>query len=74
MAGKVVPSWFISSVQKGTGSEASVAHGLGRTPTVVFAFLISDTTSSASITEGTHTDVYCKFDVTQYAQYHIVAG
>jgi len=57
-AGKL--SYFKSSEQTGTGSEQSIAHGLGRTPALVIVVPTENTTgNSMDLSEGIHdgTDV-----------------
>lgn len=63
---------FISSVQTGTGSSQSIAHGLGATPAhVLVAF--TGTTASQAVTEGTHTGTNVVVTVTTGATFKVIA-
>lgn len=46
-------SFFKSTTQTGTGTEQSVAHGLGRTPALVLV-LMAEGGVTGQVTEGTH--------------------
>ncbi len=63
---------FVSGLRTGTGSEESIAHGLGSIPDDVWCNL--DSTSSKSYIMGTHTSAVIKVTVTNGAPYRIHAG
>lgn len=71
-AGKI--SFFQSAEITGTGSEADTAHGLGRTPAVVIAYITQkDTTTAFDLVEGVHDGTNIKVNVATTAKYKIVA-
>jgi hypothetical protein len=63
---------FVSTTQTGTGSEQSIAHGLGAIPDYVLIDL--DSTSSKTYIKGTHTTTHVKVTVTNGATYKVYAG
>ena len=63
---------FISTVQTGTGSSQSIAHGLGVTPTNVFV-TFTGTTAAQAVTEGTHTSTNVVVTVTSGATFKVLA-
>ena len=65
---------FVSSEQTGNGSEQSIAHGLGATPTKVIVTLTQFGGSTAcSIQEGTHDATNCKINVSNTVKYKVWA-
>jgi len=71
-AGKI--DFFQSTEQTGTGSEANVAHGLGRTPTLVIVYPTENTTGNTmNITEGTHDGTNIKVNAPATMKYKVVA-
>ena len=66
--------YFLSAETAGTGSEANIAHGLGRTPTLVLVILTQkDTTTAVQITEGTHDGTNCKVNCESTASFKVFA-
>lgn len=70
-------SVFESTEQTGSGSEQSIAHGLGRIPAtvIVTATELPDAAAETGfdIAEGTHTDTQVKVTVTNTVKYKVVA-
>ncbi len=65
---------FQSAVRTGTGSQETIAHGLGVAPTMVLVSVYDTTeTSTYTITEGTHTTTNLLVTVTADIQYKVVA-
>lgn len=69
-AGKI--DYFKSTEQTGTGSEQDIAHGLGRTPTLVIAYP-SELTGIGTIVEGTHDGTNVKVTAVTGDKYFVVA-
>jgi hypothetical protein len=69
---KAKTAMFISTIQTGTGSSQSIAHGLGATPSAVFVSFTGSTASQA-VTEGTHTSTNCVLTVTSGATFKVQA-
>lgn len=68
------PTYFGSTEQTGTGSEQSIAHGLGTTPSLVWITLTEFSASDdVDITEGTHDGTNIKFNVTNTVKYRVYA-
>lgn len=68
--------FFQSSEQTGTGSAQNIAHGLGRTPTLVIVYPTDTapaTTGAYTLTEGTHTSTNVVVTVTSGKKYRVVA-
>ena len=63
---------FVSTVQTGTGSSQSIAHGLGVVPSAVVVSFTGSTASQA-ITEGTHTTTNVVVTVTSGATFKVTA-
>jgi hypothetical protein len=63
---------FVSTVQTGTGSSQSIAHGLGVTPSAVFVSF-TGSTSSQAVTEGSHTSTNVVVTVTSAATFKVIA-
>lgn len=66
---------FQSTIQTGSGSEQSIAHGLGSVPTLVL-LSIYDTNGVAlphAMSEGTHDATNLKVTVTNNVKYKVVA-
>lgn len=65
---------FVSTEQTGTGSEQTIAHGLGRTPTSVFVSITDDNSGAGfTITEGSHDGTNVAVTVTDSAKYKVLA-
>ena len=62
---------FVSEEQTGNGSEQSVAHGLGRTPSKVF--VIWQGSGTFTVAYGTHTSTHVKVTVANTAKYLVIA-
>ena len=69
--------FFVSVVTTGTGSSADIAHGLGQTPDLVLAALVSLTEGDAAgtheIVYGTHDAVNLKFTAPTTVKYIAIA-
>lgn len=63
---------FVSTEQTGTGSSQNIAHGLGATPTVVLVAL-TNVSSVATITEGSHGSTNVVVTATSGAKYKVMA-
>lgn len=72
-SGKI--SFFKSTEQTGTGSEQNIAHGLGRTPSLVWVSSSDDNgvTGAITLTEGTHDSTNVKVTATTSAKYKVLA-
>lgn len=65
---------FQSSVQTGSGSQQSIAHGLGVVPSLVLASVYnSDGIDNWTIVEGSHTSTNLLLTVTSGVQYKVIA-
>ena len=64
--------FFKSTEQTGTGSAQNIAHGLGVTPGLVFAF-VTDAGSTYVLTEGTHDATNVVVTVTSGKKFKVVA-
>lgn len=67
---------FVSSVQTGTGSAQSIAHGLGAVPAAVMITpydLTPATAGDYTVTEGTHTTSNVVATVTSGKKYKVLA-
>lgn len=66
---------FQSTVQTGTGSAQSIAHGLGVVPTLVHVSIYNTNGVSLpfAITEGTHTTTNIVVTVTSNVQFKVIA-
>lgn len=64
---------FKSEEQTGDGTEQSIAHTLGATPTLVFVVPTLVGTDGVTITEGTHGSANLKVTATTGAKYKVVA-
>lgn len=65
-------SFFKSTEQTGTGSAQNIAHGLGRTPTLVVVVPTS-TNNGHTFVEGTHTSTNVVVTATNGATYKVIA-
>lgn len=67
--------WTLSTEQTGDGTEQSIAHNLGVTPTTVIIIITGSpaTYAALSITEGTHDDTNVKVTVTADWLYKVLA-
>lgn len=63
---------FVSDEETGTGSEQSIAHGLGVIPSKVIV-AIQTTAGAVSIVEGTHTDEDILVTVTSGDTFKVLA-
>lgn len=70
-SGKI--SYFKSTEQTGNGSEQDVAHGLGRTPSLVMVIASELTGGADDIAEGTHDGTNVKVTATSGVKYKVVA-
>lgn len=70
-AGKI--SYFKSTEQTGNGSEQDVAHGLGRTPSLVLVIPSEATGGTDDYAEGTHDGTNVKVTATSGAKYKVLA-
>lgn len=66
---------FQSTVQTGTGSAQSIAHGLGVTPSLVYVSIYNTNGVSLpfAITEGSHTSTNIIVTVTTNVQFKVIA-
>jgi hypothetical protein len=65
---------FVSTEQTGSGSEQSVAHGLGATPTkVIVAVTEFGGSTAVDVAEGTHDGTNCKVTISSGVKYKIWA-
>lgn len=64
--------FFKSTEQTGTGSAQNIAHGLGVTPGLVFAF-VTDAGSTYVLTEGTHDATNVVVTVTSGKKFKVIA-
>lgn len=64
---------FKSTEQTGNGSQQSIAHGLGVTPSVVMIIPSNLTGGAYVVTEGTHTSTNVVVTVTSGEKYLVVA-
>jgi hypothetical protein len=64
---------FLSSEQTGTGSEQSIAHGLGAVPALVFVVASNLSGGPYVISYGTHDGTNCKVTATTGEKYRVVA-
>lgn len=67
---------FLSAEQTGNSNPQNVAHGLGKTPTVVAIFITGDARAgwgTITITEGTHTATNVVVTVTTNIKYRVLA-
>lgn len=73
---KAKTAMFVSTEQTGTGSSQNIAHGLGVTPTVIFA-APTDTSPSTvgvyTVTEGSHTSTNVVLTVTSGKKFKVMA-
>lgn len=71
----VIPSTsvFLSDEVTGNGSAQSTAHGLGTTPSLVFAIPSDLTGGVLAVTYGTHTSTNAIVTVTSGEKYRVVA-
>ena len=67
------PKVFHSSEITGNGSEQATAHGLGRTPDLVFAVPTNLTGGAYVVVYGTHDSTSARVTVTNGEKYRIVA-
>jgi hypothetical protein len=71
-AGKI--DFFKSTETTGTGSEADIAHGLGRTPALVIVVPTENTTGNTlDITEGAHDGTNVKVNAPSTCKYVVYA-
>lgn len=64
---------FLSAEQTGNGAPQNVAHGLGVTPSLVFAIPSDHTGGVFAIVYGTHTSTNAVVTVTSGEKYRVVA-
>ena len=64
---------FKSNAVTGTGSEQDVPHGLGATPSLVFAVASDLTGGPYTVTYGTHDATNCKVTATTGEKFVVVA-
>lgn len=67
------PVSFLSTEQTGNGSAQNVAHGLGTTPSLVFAIASDHSGGQFTVTYGTHTSTNAIVTVTNGEKYRVVA-
>lgn len=66
--------YFKSTVQTANGSEQSIAHTLGRTPSLVLVIVQDDNAvADVAIVEGTHTSTNCLVTITSAVDYIVFA-
>jgi len=67
--------FFLSAEQTGDGTEQSIAHGLGATPTLVLIIITGSpaTYAALTVTEGTHDATYARVTVTSGWRYKVFA-
>jgi hypothetical protein len=71
---KVVSGKFQSTVQTGSGSAQSIAHGLGVVPSLVLVSVYNnDALSSWSVVEGAHTSTNVIVTATSGISYKVIA-
>jgi len=74
IAGLAKVFMFLSAEQTGNGAAQSIAHGLGKTPALVFVVVTDDTGDSTwAVAYGTHTAINCLVTVTNTVKYQVVA-
>jgi hypothetical protein len=79
-ANSLSASGIYQASSTGTGSEQSIAHGLGSTPALVVAIPTaghdgsgSPGTSAGTVSYGTHTSTHIKVTVTEGCTFRVVA-
>ncbi len=71
---KVGPDgWFSSVEQTGTGSAQNIAHGLGRTPSVVIVSVSDNAAGNGVWSPGTHTDANVVITAASGVKYYVWA-
>ena len=75
LTGGLAPaSKFTSTEQTGTGSSQNIAHGLGTTPSLVWAMVSnSGATGIYTLVPGAHDATNAKFTVTSGVKYYVIA-
>lgn len=66
-------SVFLSAEVTGNGSAQNTAHGLGTTPSLVFAIASDHSGGQFTVTYGTHTSTNAVVTVTNGEKYRVVA-
>lgn len=66
-------NYFLSTEQTGNGSEQSVAHGLGSTPTAVLVIPSGVADSANTFVQGTHTSTNVLVTATNTSKYYVFA-
>lgn len=64
---------FVSAEVTGNGSSQDTAHGLGATPSAVFASFTELDGNAADLAYGTHDATNCKITATSGQKYRIIA-
>jgi hypothetical protein len=65
--------FFLSAEQTGNGAPQPIAHGLGRTPSIVLVIPSDITGNPATITEGIHDATSCIVTATATLRYKVFA-
>ena len=72
MPRRLTGEYFKSSEQTGTGTEQSIAHTIGRVPSLVIVVPTS-TSNGHTFVEGTHTATAIKVTASSGATYKVIA-
>jgi hypothetical protein len=65
--------FFLSAEQTGNGAPQPIAHGLGRTPSIVLVVPTDITGNPATFTEGAHDATNCIITATATLRYKVFA-
>ena len=65
--------WFKSAEIIGSGGNQPTAHGLGRTPSLVFVTIVDNASTAADVIENAHDATNVNIEVTANAVYRVIA-